>query len=775
MAKCKVCKTDIPNDAEYCEDCLEKGHEKSNELYLDSLLNSVKNTEHNAEMIYKRKLGDNKEDRKTDKKSPDEDVNDDVMKTIDKLNEEDFDQFSFDEDLGAFKVEDIINYSDYFDEDIPDYFSGELNSKERSPQHDFSKNNKGQDELEDYSNLRDRTNQDNYVNQGRQDNHFNQDNYVNQGHLDNQDNQDNYINQGNQDERVNQDNYINQGNQDNYVNQEEQDDYVNQSNHFNQENPGDVENKGYLRNEDKDLMMAKTPSSSQSQKPKQSQWEDEYSEVLSSQSTVQDEPEHLFDNVNEEEIQNFNSNEGSNNDLSELLNGLDSYQAKPVEDVSKDSTQVPTNNSGGMISEGNKETKDSQTEAVEEFYHTEDEDDFLSLLNQISADDPVAKDVMAIGDMMSGEPQSQSKTDPITDVGAVFSDALKVVSSLNDPNLNEEELLGNIEGKKGKKDKKKKEKKEKKEKKNSKKGKDKLELNEEQELEEDSAKPKKSLFQRLFGNIKDETDLENNDEEKELPLEDFSIQSIDQDKPPKEKKSKKRSKGKDAKKQKLEETDDEEETTTKKEKQKKEKEKKPKKKKELMQVIDEIDEDVGRINRLGASIVFLFFGLLALLLYVGSNAVNYTISMKHASNYFDKQKYTQAYYEVYGVKIKDEDLQLYNKIETVMFVNKELNSYNNYCSMEKYPQALDSLLKGLKRYNKYIELADLLGIKTDMDYVRKQILAELNKAFKVSEKEAMKMIKIEDMKEYSLRVYDIVVENKDKLQSKGMKKNDSYN
>jgi hypothetical protein len=113
---------------------------------------------------------------------------------------------------------------------------------------------------------------------------------------------------------------------------------------------------------------------------------------------------------------------------------------------------------------------------------------------------------------------------------------------------------------------------------------------------------------------------------------------------------------------------------------------------------------------------------------------------------------------VYGVDIKDEDIGLYDKIQTVMFVNKQLNSYNNYYTLEKYPEALDSLLKGLSRYEKYIELATMLGIESDLDYVRSQILAELNNVFKLTETDAMQILSYENKEDYSLAVYDVVLE-----------------
>ena len=84
-----------------------------------------------------------------------------------------------------------------------------------------------------------------------------------------------------------------------------------------------------------------------------------------------------------------------------------------------------------------------------------------------------------------------------------------------------------------------------------------------------------------------------------------------------------------------------------------------------------------------------------------------------------------AYNEIYGLEIKNEDLLLYDRIMTVMYVQKQLNSYYNYYGMNDKPKALDSLLKGLQRYEKYIELAVELDVDSDLDSVRKKILTEI--------------------------------------------------
>ena len=105
---------------------------------------------------------------------------------------------------------------------------------------------------------------------------------------------------------------------------------------------------------------------------------------------------------------------------------------------------------------------------------------------------------------------------------------------------------------------------------------------------------------------------------------------------------------------------------------------------------------------------------------------------------------------------------------TVMYVNKQLNSYETYCELEKYPQALDSLLKGLERYDKYYTLATMLGIENDLNYVRSKIVDKLNTTFQVSEEEAKQLLEVEDQEKYSVAVYKLVSEreelsNKDNL------------
>lgn len=182
-------------------------------------------------------------------------------------------------------------------------------------------------------------------------------------------------------------------------------------------------------------------------------------------------------------------------------------------------------------------------------------------------------------------------------------------------------------------------------------------------------------------------------------------------------------------------------------------EKKARKLEEAKLVLEEMEHT--RINRAGASIVFIFFAMIAVVIIVGTSIFSYSLSIRNAQYEFDRDEYTLAYNEIFGLDVKDEDIVLYDRIMTVMYVQKQLNSYYNYYEMEEYPKALDSLLKGLQRYDKYISLAIDLEIESDLDLVRKSILDELAASFYMSEREAMGIIQADSQLKYSEMVYDV--------------------
>ncbi len=665
MAKCRLCKKNIPDENEYCEDCLDKKQVLTDESYLDSLLNSVKSSSEPIQNNYKR---------------PQEPRNPEPVKTnnlvkeirpgqIDPTDLADFNQFNLSEDL-----EDLILIGD--------------------------------DEL--YGQAKDFSGED-MVLSGENSNLYEQDRKIHNTPM--------------------EENNTDSDTQGPDVSQLESE-YMQMLDQLGQDSS---EPEPVM---DNDMQHPESqPAESFEPEPFGDQFEEEIQDDygVAADASLQG----IQDNIDLDFLNKFSNpameeldGESYDPSLGDLLSGFDLSEEEQTYNE-----ELPVPDLEGI--NFNRPDLDEQ----EETKQTEEEE-FMSLLGQFGTDDPVAADVQAITELLNNPVSRPSSDNLPSSVGDVFSDALKAVSGLDDlEDANhsypmQEQISEEPKSKKKKS-------------KSKKKGK----------TDNSKATKGKGLFGMLFGNVVDDKVIKEAKQQ---------VKASEESAATKEKKKVKGKKGKKAASDNIEEIKDEpkravpgeekpEETKTKK---KEKKEKKPKKeKKKAIELIDDYEEIEGRINRLGATVVFTFFGIMVALLLIGTSLFTYSVSIKNAKTYFDRQKYTDAYNEVYGMELRDEDIELYEKIMTVMFVNKQLNSYNNYYAMKKYPEALDSLMKGLKRYDKYIELATMLGIKSDLDYVRDQIMGELEHVYQLSEKETEEILGINSQRDYSIAVYNAVIEN----------------
>lgn len=308
-------------------------------------------------------------------------------------------------------------------------------------------------------------------------------------------------------------------------------------------------------------------------------------------------------------------------------------------------------------------------------------------------------DIISLDDTFTNELSSGEKT---SDVSDILSDALGVLNDTGDLDKETEILTKASKGKKA----------------------------------ENESKEKKGLFGKLFANVA-------TDEEEPEPTEEELKQQEEEKKAAKVEKEKQKKEAKEAKKKAVEEK-------------KKEKEAKQKEKKRLREEAEKsIPVDHGRINRVGAAIVFLFFGSIAVFVIIGTSTFTYAHSVNSAKDYFDMHKYEQAYDALSGVDVKSRDETTYEKINTVMMVKKQLNSYENYYNMKMYPEALDSLIKGLKRYNGNIKIAKKLNVDSDLNSIKKEIVSALKKSYGLSELDVSDLVTTESQEEYSEQIYKL--------------------
>ena len=361
------------------------------------------------------------------------------------------------------------------------------------------------------------------------------------------------------------------------------------------------------------------------------------------------------------------------------------------------------------------------------------DDDILDLINSLyNSDYEEGEESSAQSggeDSVFGDEQKHA--DSPEDIEDVFSDTLSVINSLNDA---EEEggqdAAGDAEVEKAaKKEKKAKAKKEK----------------------------KPGLFKRIFGNIKTERSEEEIAELKEKVIADAEAKAAAEEEKAKEAAAKKEEKKKKAAEAKSEAAKKKQDKAKQKaETAKQKKEEKDKKKQEIQNLIDAIDEDEGRINRVGAAVVFIFFAAVAAVIIIGTRNSNYAKTMANAEDYFENRHYNEAYDEVAGIdKVKKEDQTFVLQVTTVMIAYKQLNSFRNFYEMELYPEALDSLIKGLERYDEFSGIGAIIEVDRDLDYVRAQLNEKLEEVFGLTERDARALMEIEDREEYTTRIYEI--------------------
>lgn len=428
-------------------------------------------------------------------------------------------------------------------------------------------------------------------------------------------------------------------------------------------------------------------------------------------------------------------------DLDALLEATDDIEVPSVDDMMNAAGQDEID--ALLADEGNADTADTTPELVEEVSSDDvlsddtsaDEIDLedIDLMSLLSGDDDLEmldEDLSLEDNNEPAASESQSKSSASSgeevlidndllsvesdgqNVGDVLSDALSAISpGQGEGGGDVSELLDNEKG--GSKKKKKK---------------------------------KGGVFSKLFGNIVDEEEIKKAKQAKES-----------------EEAAKKQKEEDEQKKKEQAELDKQEKQAAKEAKAKEKEEKKQikaaekaaKKEEKALKALEEETEIEGRINKAGAAIVFFVLGLMAVFIFFGTKMFSYSNSISNAQTYFDNGKYAESYRELLGVDIKEADQVLYQKVVTVMYVYKQLEAYDVYYKESRYPEAVDSLLKGIREYQKYLPDAVELDISSDFESVKSQIVREMETEFGITEDMAKEINGITDSAEYSRRVYEL--------------------
>ena len=268
---------------------------------------------------------------------------------------------------------------------------------------------------------------------------------------------------------------------------------------------------------------------------------------------------------------------------------------------------------------------------------------------------------------------------------------------------------------------------------------------------EEEPTDQKGLFQRVFGNvINDEiAEEERKAQEEEEQKAAEKAELAEQKKAEKEQAKEAKKAEKEAKKA----AKAEEKAAKKAEKEAKKAERKAQQEEEAEA---EKYEVTGKLNKVGVAIIAILTVTFLVVEIAGTNIHGYSSSKKQAMKYFEMGKYEQAYQEVLGTKVKEKDPDTYNKIRTVMQVQRALDSYQNYDAMNYYPDALNALIRGLQRYDANLETAKQLEIEDEVDGCKEQIVSLLQSEYGVSESQARELLSL-DKAEYTSKVVEIAM------------------
>lgn len=203
------------------------------------------------------------------------------------------------------------------------------------------------------------------------------------------------------------------------------------------------------------------------------------------------------------------------------------------------------------------------------------------------------------------------------------------------------------------------------------------------------------------------------------------------------------------------------EQNRKKAEQKKKKDEEKKAKKEARKK-EEDNEPVGRINKLGALVVFLFVGLI-LLAIIGYSMKGLKIDYKkQAQTYLSRGEYEQAYLTLLKDKSIKEDSELFRQVKILQKLNQQISYYDSNIALFEREKALDALIKGVEIYDTDLVSAKRLSVEKEYNLIYEDIKKYLKEEFGINEKTARELIEINNSEDYSERINEIIKKSKKK-------------
>lgn len=198
-----------------------------------------------------------------------------------------------------------------------------------------------------------------------------------------------------------------------------------------------------------------------------------------------------------------------------------------------------------------------------------------------------------------------------------------------------------------------------------------------------------------------------------------------------------------------------EEKEKKKKEKKEQKAKKPKKERPKKEKLPKEPDLTPPLPKVPVILIFIMAASFFALVMIATNLLGYSNSFTEAADAYSKGNYEEAYQQVAGVNVKEADSGEYEKYKIIATIDSEYKAYESLMQGEVYDMALDSLIRAIGRCDKYEQDAATYGCAGEVEKIKAQAVEALA-IFGISEEDAMNLYGIEDRKEYSKEIYNVL-------------------
>lgn len=163
-------------------------------------------------------------------------------------------------------------------------------------------------------------------------------------------------------------------------------------------------------------------------------------------------------------------------------------------------------------------------------------------------------------------------------------------------------------------------------------------------------------------------------------------------------------------------------------------------------------EERIRIKPAFVAFVATVIAVLTIAIVLLSDNYAYRNNLNIAERCFAVKNYKEAYRVISGMELEKEDQELYQKIFLLVRLDKQYDAYVNFKNMKMDKEALNALIQGMTIYYASVEEGKTLGLETEMNEQKDNIVYSLADDYGLNEERAKQICEIADTNEYTREI-----------------------